>query len=98
MAHGYLEGYSTTHAISEYISTVYFEVFEQTGYIVGHTFVTQFPGDIPCAAMALHFGYYYFPVICQEGYDVRPIHGYSHVRAMDQYDGFTIAVYLIVHF
>ena len=98
MANSYLKGYSTTHAISHYICTIYFEMLKQTGYIVCHTFVTEFAGYISCAAVTLHFSYYYFPVFGQQGYDMRPIQRDIHIRAMQQYDRFTFAEDLIVHF
>src|SRR5687768_1086948 len=98
MAHSYLKGYSASHAISQYIRTIYFKVLQQTGYIVCHTFVTKFAGYILCAAVPLHFRYYYFPVFGQQGYDMQPIQRYIHIRAVQQYNGFTVAVNLIVHF
>src|SRR5687767_7297818 len=98
MANGYLESDATSHAISQNICTINFEVLKQTGYIVGHGFVTKFAGYIFRAAVPLHFSYNYFPVFDQQWYDMRPIQRYIHKRAVQQYDWFTLAINLIVNF
>lgn len=55
-AHGKLESYSATHAATEDIGAIDFQVFEQSRNIIGHCFIAQRPGNVAGAAMPLHFG------------------------------------------
>src|SRR5688572_20905656 len=86
MTHGYLEGHTSSHAITQYVCTICFEVPEQSRYIVCHTFIAKFTRYIPGTAMPLQFSYNYLPVLSHYRNDMRPVQGNTHIRSMQQYN------------